>query len=446
MRIIFSSLFLTKINKQSTFIVTLLTLVVVGYLLVEQLGQTEAGFANFWIVDPLSTYSRIITTIAALVITVFISHRHSKNNGDVYSILLAAILGTHVLVSTSNWLLVFIGIEMVSIASYILVGYFSKNKVQAEAAMKYALFGSVCAAIMLYGLSLIYGLTGDLNFQATTHLQGLMDAPELILSLALLFVLVGIGFKLGFVPFHLWTPDVYQGAPTSITAFLSTIPKVGALILFTRLFQAWSSTDFYFSELLEWYVIIVALATMLIGNLAALRQQEAKRMMAYSSIGHTGFLLMAIYAYQDSSAFLFFYISAYVLMNLAAFLFIDQLEQQTGSTTISSYAGLGKKMPLLFTAFSLVCISLVGLPPTIGFIGKLMVFTALFDFTGEYNNTAVILLLIVGALTSVISLFFYFRTRYRSENNSKYPFVYWLHLHRTAYFPRPIPKFVDRSF
>ncbi len=406
---IFSSLFLTKINKHSTFIATLLTLVVVGYLLVEQLGQTEVGFANFWIVDPISTYARIIITIAALVITVFISHRHSKNNGDVYSILLAAILGTHVLVSTSNWLLVFIGIEMVSIASYILVGYFSKNKVQAEAAMKYALFGSVCAAIMLYGLSLIYGLTGELNFQATTHLQGLMDAPELIVSLALLFVLVGIGFKLGFVPFHLWTPDVYQGAPTSITAFLSTIPKVGALILFTRLFQAWSSTDFYFSELLEWYVIIVALATMLIGNLAALRQQEAKRMMAYSSIGHTGFLLMAIYAYQDSSAFLFFYISAYVLMNLAAFLFINQLEQQTGSTTISSYAGLGKKMPLLFTAFSLVCISLVGLPPTIGFIGKLMVFTALFDFTGEYNNTAVILLLIVGALTSVISLFFYFR-------------------------------------
>ncbi|MGO1243982.1 MAG: NADH-quinone oxidoreductase subunit N [Sphingobacterium sp.] len=406
---IFSSLFLTKIYKHSTYITTLLSLIAVGYLLFDQIGQTATGFSESWIVDPLSSYARIIIVLSAFVITIFIKHRHSCNNGDVYSVLLAAVIGTHVLSSTSNWLLAFIGIEMVSIASYILVGYFSKNKIQAEAAMKYALFGSVCAAVMLYGLSLVYGLTGDLNFEATAHLQGLMDAPELIVSLALLFVFVGIGFKLGFVPFHVWTPDVYQGAPTSITAFLSTIPKVGALILFARLYRSWSSTDFYFSELLEWYMVVVAIATMLIGNLAALRQQDAKRMMAYSSIGHTGFLLMAIYAYQDSAAFLFFYISAYVLMNLAAFLFIDQLEQRTGSTAINSYAGLGKKMPILFTAFSLVCISLVGLPPTIGFMGKLMVFSALFDFTGAYDNTAVILLLAVGALTSVISLFFYFR-------------------------------------
>ncbi|NQD72207.1 NADH-quinone oxidoreductase subunit N [Sphingobacterium shayense] len=406
---IFSSLFLHRIYKHCTYVATLLTLGIVGYLLFEQLGQVSIGFSNMWIVDPMSSYARIITIISAFVITLFIGSRHSDNNGDIYSVLLAAILGTHILASTSNWLLAFIGIEMVSIASYILVGYFSKNKGQAEASMKYALFGSVCAAVMLYGLSLIYGLTGNLDFQAAAHLQGLMAAPELMTSLALLFTLVGIGFKLGFVPFHVWTPDVYQGAPTSITAFLSTVPKVGALILFTRLYQSYSSTNFYFSELINWYVVLVAIATMLVGNLAALRQTDVKRMMAYSSIGHTGFLLMAIYAYQDSSAFLFFYICAYVLMNLAAFLFIDQLEYLTKSTLISSYGGLGKKMPVLFTAFSLVCISLIGLPPTIGFIGKLMVFTALFDFTGDYNNTAVILLLVVGALTSVISLFFYFR-------------------------------------
>lgn len=406
---IFASLFLSKIYKHITFVITIVSFGVVGYLLFDQFGQTATGFSDMWIVDHISSCSRMIIILAAIVVTLFIKNRHKNNNGDIYTVLLAAVLGTHMLVSTTNWLLAFIGIEMISIASYILVGYFSKNKLQAEAAMKYALFGSVCAAVMLYGLSLIYGLTGDLNFQTTEHIQGLIVAPELMVGMALLFILVGIGFKLGFVPLHLWTPDVYQGAPTSITAFLSTIPKVGALILFTRLYQSWTSTDFYFSELMAGYMVLIAVVTMLVGNLAALRQADVKRMMAYSSIGHTGFLLMAIYAYQDNATILLFYICAYVLMNLAAFIFIDELEEQTGSTLISSYIGLGKQRPILFTAFTLVCISLIGLPPTIGFIGKLMVFTALFERIGIDSNANVIFLLIIGALTSVISLFFYFR-------------------------------------
>src|SRR5690606_21555062 len=238
--------------------------------------------------------------------------------------------------STSHWLMAFIGIEIVSIASYILVGYFSQNKTQSEAAMKYVLFGSVCAAVMLYGLSLVYGLTGSLDFQSAEHLKGLMDAPQAVITLALLFVFAGIGFKLSFVPFHVWSPDVYQGAPTAITAFLSTIPKVGAIILFARLYGSWSSTAFYFSELRTWFITTVAIVTMLVGNLAALRQQDVKRMMAYSSIGHTGLLLMAVFAYQDSSSYLLFYIVAYVIMNLATFIFIDQIEQQTGSTSLLS--------------------------------------------------------------------------------------------------------------
>nr|WP_262906078.1 NADH-quinone oxidoreductase subunit N [Sphingobacterium sp. FBM7-1] len=303
----------------------------------------------------------------------------------------------------------FIGIEMVSIGSYVMVGYFSRNKAQSEAAMKYVLFGSVCAAVMLYGLSLVYGLTGNLDFTSAAHLKGLIDAPQAIITLGLLFVFAGIGFKLSFVPFHVWSPDVYQGAPTAITAFLSTIPKVGAIILFARLYQSWSSTAFYFSELSSWFIIIVALVTMLVGNLAALRQQDVKRMMAYSSIGHTGLLLMAVFAYQDIFSYLLFYIVAYVLMNLATFIFIDEIEQQTGSTSLSSYAGLGKKMPLLFTAFTLVAVSLIGIPPTIGFVAKLMVFTSTFSIFQSSGGTGSLLLLIVGALTSVISLFFYFK-------------------------------------
>ncbi|MBD1424948.1 NADH-quinone oxidoreductase subunit N [Sphingobacterium arenae] len=406
---IFLALFLEKRWRNSTFIGCLVTLGFSLYHLAGQLSITAVGFSGMWLVDSWSTLARLIIGLSTVIIAIFIQQRHGKNNGDVYSILIAATLGMHVLSSTSHWLMAFIGIEIVSIASYILVGYFSQNKAQSEAAMKYVLFGSVCAAVMLYGLSLVYGLTGSLDFQSVEHLQGLMDAPEAVITLALLFVFAGIGFKLSFVPFHVWSPDVYQGAPTAITAFLSTIPKVGAIILFARLYASWSSTAFYFSELSTWFITIVAIVTMLVGNLAALRQQDVKRMMAYSSIGHTGLLLMAVFAYQDSSSYLLFYIVAYVIMNLATFIFIDQIEQQTGSTSLLSYAGLGKKMPILFTAFTLVAISLIGIPPTVGFVAKLMVFTSTFSVFQSSGDTGALLLLIVGALTSVISLFFYFK-------------------------------------
>ncbi|MFD2967655.1 NADH-quinone oxidoreductase subunit N [Sphingobacterium bambusae] len=407
---IVAALFFEKHLKNTTFTVALLSIAASIYYLCLQVPIAATGFSDMWLVDKLGTYARLIIAVTTLIIALFIQQRHRKeNNGDIYSILLAATLGMHVLCNSSNWLVAFIGIEMVSIASYIMVGYFSQNKAQSEAAMKYALFGSVCAAVMLYGLSLMYGLTGNLDFQSPQHLQGLMTAPEPVVTLALLFVLVGVGFKLGFVPLHVWSPDVYQGSPTAITAFLSTVPKVGALILFTRVYQAWSSTAFYFSELSTWIIIAVALASMLIGNLAALRQQDIKRLMAYSAIGHTGFLMMAIFAYQDTFHYLLFYLIAYVLMNLAAFIFIDYLERMTGSTALKSYQGLGRKLPVLFTAFTLVGISLIGLPPTIGFIGKLMVFSAVFDIFQASENTGVLMLLVVGALTAVISLFFYFR-------------------------------------
>ncbi|TDS11091.1 NADH-quinone oxidoreductase subunit N [Sphingobacterium paludis] len=407
---IVSALFVGKRLRNFTFAVYLLTILITIYFLQAQLPTVATGFSGMWMIDPLSTYARIIIATGGGIIGLFIQQRHKLgNNGDVYSILLAAILGMNVLCNSSNWILAFIGIETVSIASYVLVGYFSQNKAQAEAAMKYALFGSVCAAVMLYGLSLIYGLTGSLDFQSPEQLQGLMVAPEPILTIALLFVFVGIGFKLSFVPFHVWSPDVYEGAPTAITAFLSTIPKIGALILFTRLYTAWSSTAFYFSDLTTSFILFVSITSMLVGNLAALRQKNIKRLMAYSSIGHTGFLLMAVFAYQANYPYLLFYIMAYVLMNLATFIFIDALEERTGSTALSAYAGLGRKMPILFTSLTVLAVSLVGLPPTIGFIGKLLVFTAVFDTYQMADEGAVLFLLIVGALTAVISLFYYFR-------------------------------------
>lgn len=401
--------------KHSSFFISILTIISSFAILLTQYDYANFGFYGMLTLDKTSFYARAFIALGLLVSAIFLQQHFAqkefkKRKGDIYSILLAAGIGMNLFSMTTHWLMAFIAIEMVSISSYIMVGYFSENKKQSEAAMKYALFGSACSAVMLYGLSLIYGFTGDLNFASPRHLQGLIAAPEVMSSIAILFVFTGIGFKLSFVPFHLWAPDVYEGAPTPVTAFLSTVPKIAAIILMSRLSAAWISTPFYFSELTFMFVSIVAIVTMLFGNLIALRQTDMKRLMAYSSIGHTGFLLMAIIGYTNGQQdILFFYIFIYVLMNLASFAFIDVLEQKLGSTNLQAYIGQGKKLPLIFTCFSIVGISLIGIPPTAGFVGKLLVFTSIFEIYQSGGDLIFLWLLIIGALTSVISLFYYFK-------------------------------------
>ncbi|MGO1520315.1 MAG: NADH-quinone oxidoreductase subunit N [Sphingobacterium sp.] len=410
-----SSLLFDPRWKHTSFLVSSAGILIAFIALLAQYGLNDTGFFGMLLLDSMAFYTRMIILLALLIANVFfwqeVMHQKVRTRaGDLYSVLMASGVGLLLLTVTTHWLLAFIAIEMVSICSYIMVGYFSDNRKQAEAAMKYALFGSACSAIMLYGLSLIYGFTGELDFTQQTHIQGLMRAPDTMLSIAFLFVFTGIGFKLSFVPFHLWTPDVYQGAPTSVTAYLSTAPKIGAIVLFARLYSAWSSTDFYFSDLTYYFLSVVAIGTMLVGNLIALRQNDIKRMMAYSSIGHTGFLLMALVGYAHGQQdILLFYILIYTLMNLAAFAFIAVLEARFESTALKSYTGQGYALPVLFTCFAIVGISLVGLPPTAGFVGKLLVFTDVFQWFQYTNDPILLWMLIVGALTSVISLFYYFK-------------------------------------
>jgi len=386
------------------------------YMLGTQLSsQSPTVFFDMITIDRFSIYSRLLIAGAGLVIVLFIDqyfafNHFRKRSNDIYPIVLASLIGMNILTMTNNWLLAFIGIEMISIASYVLVGFLSQDKKESEAAMKYVLFGSVCAAVMLYGISLLYGFSGNLTFNSVDHIKGLIDAPELVVTITTLFILTGIGFKMGFVPFHIWTPDVYQGAPTPITAFLSTLPKVAIIVFLVRLYTAWSDTPFYFSDLIYYILMAASVLTMLLGNLAALQQQDVKRMMAYSSIGHTGILLMMILVYTaNEPQVLLYYLYSYVLMNLASFIFIGQLEQQTKQTSVASYAGLGKRYPVVFVAFTFILISLIGLPPTAGFVGKLLIFSSVLDVYQEDNYAGLLILLIVGALTAVISLFFYFR-------------------------------------
>lgn len=414
---IFSGLFLDRFWKHSTLTLTLAGIVLSGLAIFNQLQVATPTVLLFGmaVADTLSIYVRLLLAVVSILFILFVQsnhdfRQHKKKIADLYSILLAITIGLHFMVMSTNWLMVFLSIEMVSIGSYILVGYLSKDAKQSEAAMKYVLFGSVCSAVMLYGISLLYGFTGTLDFTVSEHLAGLAEMHPFAVLVALTLVFTGIGFKLSFVPFHFWSPDVYQGAPTPITAFLSTAPKIAAITLLWRILQAWPPTAGFFAENLRLLVFLATIATLIFGNLAALRQTNAKRLMAYSSIGHTGFLMMAVLAYSRGDfSVLLFYLTTYAAMNMGVFMLIDHIESRTGAADITEYKGLGKLMPVAFVSLVVLLVSLTGLPPTAGFIGKLFIFSAVFEQWQLTGNSGMLALLIVGAVTTVISLFFYFK-------------------------------------
>ncbi|MEC3878993.1 NADH-quinone oxidoreductase subunit N [Parapedobacter sp. 10938] len=413
---ILTGLFVDRLWRHSTFTITVIGILISALCSSFQLSNPDADGVLFGMVstDAFGQYMRMLIAVVCLLFAFFVHASpdfgaHRKKTADLYSILLAVQIGLNLMALASNWLMVFIAIEMVSIGSYLMVGYLAKDSRQTEAAMKYVLFGAVCSAVMLYGMSLLYGFTGNLDYTFAQHIQGLNDTSPLLVTLALLFVFTGIGFKLTFVPFHFWTPDVYQGAPTPVTAFLSTAPKIAGIALLANILYAWPPSSFAYQHL-RLMLVAAAAVTMLWGNLAALRQTDVKRMMAYSSIGHTGFLMMAVLAYsaQDYTV-LFYYLAVYSLMNMGVFMLTGYIESRTGAVDVTQYRGLGKAMPLALVCFTLIMISLTGIPPTSGFVAKLLVFTAVFHEWQISGDIGMVVLLIVGALTTVISLFFYFK-------------------------------------
>ncbi len=413
---ILSGLFVDRFWHHATFTLTLIGIALSALCSGFQLSAPNTDGVLFGMVatDVFGQHMRMLIAAVCLLFAVFVNanpdfRAHRKKTADLYSILLAVQIGLNLMALATNWLMTFIAIEMVSIGSYLMVGYLAKDARQTEAAMKYVLFGAVCSAVMLYGMSLLYGFTGNLDYTSTQHIQGLNGTSPFLVTIALVFVFTGVGFKLTFVPFHFWTPDVYQGAPTPITAFLSTAPKIAGIALLANILYAWPEASFAYQNL-RLLLVAAAAVTMLWGNLAALRQTDVKRMMAYSSIGHTGFLMMAVLAYsaQDYTVLLY-YLIVYSLMNMGVFMLTDYIESRTGAVDVTQYRGLGKTMPLALVCFTLIMISLTGIPPTSGFVAKLLVFTAVFHDWQTSGDIGMVVLLIVGALTTVISLFFYFK-------------------------------------
>jgi NADH-quinone oxidoreductase subunit N len=335
---------------------------------------------------------------------------HTKGLGDAYTIIIASVLGLHLMVMSSTLLTIFLSVEMVSIASYLLVAYRTEGGFSAEAALKYVLFGMAASAVMLYGMSLFYGLGGTIDLFDAQTITNLQQANGMMVALAVVLILAGIAFKLSFVPLHFWVPDVYQGASTPVTAYLSTLPKIagfGLLITFLTPFisnLAWNQVDF--ASVLS----IAGIVTMIAGNFAAVWQQNIKRMLAYSSIGHTGFALMAIVTFnaQGINA-LSFYLAVYAIANIGVLALASYFANTMKAHTLTDLKGLGAQYPVASVCFVMLLISLTGIPVSAGFNAKVLVFSSVYSAYQNGHNVMFLALLVTGAITTVVSLFYYIK-------------------------------------
>lgn len=352
--------------------------------------------------DTLAQIFRSMILLAA-AITCLISADVPRvgRRGDYYAIVIAATLGMCLMSAASDLIMVLIALETTSISLYLLVGFLRGDAKSAEAGVKYFLFGAFSSAVLLYGLSLLYGFAGQTNIYG---LSGALAAAGLEpghVLLVLVMVLVGFGFKVSAVPFHFWTPDVYEGAPTPITAFISVGSKAASFALLLRFFLAVFPT---YEE--YWVVVIAVLATftMTLGNLLALVQRNIKRMLAYSSIAQAGYALIGVAAVAADNSLgsgaVVFYMFMYTLTNLAAFTIVILVERVTGGDQIADLAGLHQRAPRLALAMFLALLSLGGIPPLAGFAGKLFLFSAAVD-------AGMVWLAVVGVINALVSLYYY---------------------------------------
>ena len=362
------------------------------------------AYSNLMFADGFSLFVHVIVIgAAALAILGSINYldREGIQRGEYYALVLFATAGMGILGGANELVTAFLGLEMSSISTYILAGFRKRAMKSNEASLKYFILGSFATAFFLYGIAMVYGATGSTEIsKIATILGGMRHLPNLaVLGLGLIFV--GLGFKVVVAPFQVYAPDVYEGAPTPVTALLASAPKAATFALMLRIFfVAFGSAG----HVWFWAIWISAVLTMFVGNLAALVQTNVKRMLAYSSIAHAGYIMVAFIASTDLGiAAVLFYLAAYALMKMGAFLVVTHLGQ-TGEQRleIRDYAGLGMRQPVLAACFSLFLLSLLGLPATGGFLGKFFAFQAALD-------SRIIWLVVIAAINSVIGAYYYLR-------------------------------------
>jgi proton-translocating NADH-quinone oxidoreductase chain N len=324
----------------------------------------------------------------------------TDREGELYAVLAGASLGSVVLAGSNDAALLALALGLIGICSYVMTGYLRRAERSNEAAIKFYIYGTVAGAAMVYGLTWWFGLTGTTDFAAMG--EALLDAPDAVVIAATALFLVGLGFKASLVPFHFWAPDAYEGAPLSVAAFLSVIPKAAALLALARVLPE-ALPDSH----LEWptAIAVIAAVTMLIGTAAMIPQRNVVRLLAYSSISQSGFLLIGVAALGASDralSALLYYLAAYAVTNLAVFAVVAAVERETGSVQIEAFRGLGRRHPWWTVALVLSLLSLLGVPPLAGFVGKLEVFTAAID-------AEMVWLAVLGIVATVVSLYPYLR-------------------------------------
>ena len=370
-------------------------------------------FFGMYVLDEFALFFKyffVLSAILAVIVTMADEQfdREVKSMGEYYALIVAMVIGMIMMASSADLLMIFLSMELVSFTGYILAGYFKRNPRSSEAALKYLVYGAVSSGLMVYGFSLIYGITAQTNIIKISLELAAHGSDSLVMILATLLVLAGFGYKIGAVPFHFWSPDVYEGSPTPITAYLSVASKAAGFALLMRFFYVAIPHGGLPPEDklgIDWLslLMILSVASMIYGNVVALWQKNVKRLLAYSSIAHAGYLLLGILVMdQFGTQATLFYLLSYFLMNFGAFYVVILISNKTGSENLDDYRGLGKKMPLAGAALTVFLISLVGLPPTVGFIGKLMIFSALLTKGSLY-----IWIALIGIMTSVISLYYY---------------------------------------
>ena len=402
-----------------TYAVTLLTLAVVALMQADLAlgGGTYYGFGNMVVSDPMGNWLKCFSTVAVMVTLVYArpysAHRGMLKGGELFTLSIFALLGMSVMISGNNLLVLYMGLELLTLSSYALVALRRDNGTATEAAMKYFVLGAMASGFLLYGMSMIYGATGSLDITAIFKAIASGQIRHQVLVFGLVFVVAGLAFKLGAVPFHMWIPDVYQGAPTAITLMIGGAPKLAAFAMTMRLL-----VEGMLPLAMDWQqmLLILAVGSLLVGNLAAIAQTNVKRMLAFSTISQMGFVLLGVMSgvvSGDSLSFTanayssaMFYVVSYVLTTLASFGILLLLSQEGFETEeIADLAGLNQRSPLYAGVMAVCLLSLAGLPPLVGFYAKLAVLQALV----ASGQTFHMVIAVFAVLMSLIGAFYYLR-------------------------------------
>ncbi len=392
------SRFVTYLLTQATMIGALILTVTLHS------SVPEVTFSGSYIKDAMSDVLKVFIYLTAFIALLY-SRQYLKerglNKGEYYVLAIFAVLGMMVMVSAGDMLVLYVGLELLSLCLYAMVAFDRDSSISSEAAMKYFVLGALASGLLLYGMSLFYGVTGSLNFSEITQSLEMGSDKDLVLRLGLVFVVIGLAFKLGLVPFHMWVPDVYHGAPTSVTLFLGTVPKIAALGMVLRLL-----VDGVEAMHVDWQgmLIVLAVLSIAIGNVVAIAQTNLKRMLAYSTISHMGFLALGVLTgVADGYSSAMFYTLVYAIMSLGAFGMIILLSRSGfEADKLDDFKGLNERSPWMAFIMLILMFSMAGIPPTVGFFAKLAVLQAVV-------SVGLVWLAVVAVLFSVIGAFYYLR-------------------------------------